>query len=231
MNCREAARKLAGYLDGAIRSREHALVREHLDACANCREQLERYRRLSIALANVEHAIPPAELGARIRLSAAQARARVVWYIRAWRRAVLVFENILEPLAVPATGGVLTAVVAFLLVVQGILVGMPLQTSPNELPTNLTQPARLESLAPFPLSRISASSEHGGADLLVLEATLNEQGQVVNYNILTGSTDAALRRQLDQLLLFSRFRPPLNFGRPMAGGRVILNFSEVRVRG
>jgi hypothetical protein len=42
-----------------------------------------------------------------------------------WRRATLVFENILEPMALPATGGVLTAMVAFLFTVQGILVGVP----------------------------------------------------------------------------------------------------------
>jgi hypothetical protein len=31
--------------------------------------------------------------------------------------------------------------------------------------------------------------------------------------------------------LFSRFRPLVSFGLPMNGGRVLLNFSEVRVHG
>jgi len=37
--------------------------------------------------------------------------------------------------------------------------------------------------------------------------------------------------QLDQMLLFSRFSPMLSFGRPTAGGHVVLSFSAVRVRG
>jgi hypothetical protein len=40
-----------------------------------------------------------------------------------------------------------------------------------------------------------------------------------------------VQRQIDQLLMFSRFRPQLSFGRPMGGGRVLLSFSEVHVRG
>jgi hypothetical protein len=40
-----------------------------------------------------------------------------------------------------------------------------------------------------------------------------------------------LRHQLDEILLFSRFRPMLSFGRPTSGGHVILNFNAVHVRG
>ena len=38
-------------------------------------------------------------------------------------------------------------------------------------------------------------------------------------------------RHADQMLLFSRFSPMLSFGRPTAGGHVVLSFSAVRVRG
>ena len=38
-------------------------------------------------------------------------------------------------------------------------------------------------------------------------------------------------RHADQMLLFSRFRPMLSFGRPTAGGHVILSFSAVHIRG
>ena len=47
MNCRQAERYLPGYLDGAISSRQHNLVRAHLAACQHCHVQLERYRRLA----------------------------------------------------------------------------------------------------------------------------------------------------------------------------------------
>ena len=231
MNCRDAGRFLAGYLDGGIGARERARVQGHLNSCVECRDLLERYRRMSICLAHIEPAAPPADLAMRIRLKASQVQKQEKWAVRGWRRVAMVFENILEPLAVPATGGVLTAMVTFLFVVQGILVGVPLGAVANDLPTMLMQPARLESLAPFPVPGIMDGGDHSGAGLLVVEATLNAQGQVVSYNILAGPSDPALRRQLDQVLLFSRFRPQLSFGRPTSGGRVVLNFSEVRVRG
>jgi hypothetical protein len=152
------------------------------------------------------------------------------WAGRLWHRALLVSQNILEPLAVPATGGLLTAVVVFLLGVQSMLVGMPIgRVAADDLPLNLVEPAALESLAPFPLPGISGPGRSAGA--LLVEAVLNAQGEVVSYKILSGPTDAAMDRQVYEVLLFSRFRPQLGFGRPMGGGHVFLNFSEVQVRG
>jgi hypothetical protein len=38
-------------------------------------------------------------------------------------------------------------------------------------------------------------------------------------------------RQLDLVLLFSPFRPQMSFGRFTSGGRVVLSFSDISVRG
>ena len=232
MNCRDAQRRLPGYLDGAMRTGEHALVSRHLEICFDCREQLERCRRLMIALSHVAPAEPPADLATRIRVRASRVEPKASLANRMGARTRMVFEDILEPLAVPATGGILTALVVFVLLVQNILVGVPLSGSvPNDLPLNLVQPARLESLAPFPVPAIPATAGDGGSNGLMLEATLNAQGEVVNYKILSGPNDLAVQHQLDQVLLFSRFRPLVSFGLPMNGGHVVLSFSEVRVRG
>ncbi len=232
MNCKSAQRFLPGYLDGAIASREHARVRQHVESCDTCRNLLESYRRLVVALARVEPVRPPANLATSIRLSAAKVGSPWQAVRRLWARGVMVFEDVLGPLAVPATGGVVTALVVFALLVQNILVGVPMGgVVPNDLPLNLVQPARLESLAPFPVPVVIATDDRPGSGLLLVEATLNAQGQVVSYKILSGPSDDASQRQLDQLMLFSRFRPQTNFGRPRDGGHVVLNFSTVRVRG
>jgi len=234
MTCRDTERKLAGYLDGAINSHDHARVREHLGACAACRMQLAHYQRLATCLANVEPSAPPIDLAVRIHVNveAAQSRTFAGNAQRVWARAAMVFENIFRPLAVPATGGVLTALVVFVLLVQNILVGVPLGgVVANDLPLNLVQPARLESLAPFPVPGVIAKEGHLTSGALLLEATLNAQGQVVSYRIISGPSDPDVSHQLDQLLLFSRFRPLVSFGLPMAGGRVLLSFNEVRVQG
>lgn len=238
MNCQQARRHLPGYLDGAIASQQHFYVRSHLETCADCREELESFRRLSVCLANVQRVDAPADLAWRIHVQASQAGTLSGRMRHAWSRASLIFENIFRPLAVPATGGIVTALVVFALVVQNVLVGVPVGFVPNDLPLNnglvfssLVQPAQLESLAPFGLPGIVATGAEDDSGRLVLEATLNAHGDVVSYKILSGPSDPLVHRQLDQILLFSRFRPRLNFGRPTDGGRVLLGFSEVRVRG
>lgn len=230
MNCSTVHEKLPGYLDGALHSGEHATLRAHLESCAGCRHELERYEKLSALLSRVERPAPPADLAVRIRVAISRERSRLSWARELWSRAVLVFQNVLEPLAVPATGGTLTSLLVFGLTLQSLLSGVPLGAVPNDLPTNLLQPARVESLAPF---AIIGEEEEGGPAIrhLVVEATLNAQGQMVDYRILAGPDTRSLRRQLDQLLMFSRFRPQMSFGRPVPGGRVVVSFSEMRVRG
>ncbi len=236
MTCWKIRRKLPGYLDGALPNGEHSPVREHLEYCADCRRELERYRKLSMLMSRFERAAPPPDLAVRIRVAVAQARASQGWAHRLSRvkiRASLILQNILQPLAVPATGGLVAAMLVFTVMSHMVAWGVPLGAVPNDLPTNLLQPARLESLAPFPVSGPLENDDTGlaGPHALLVEATVNAQGEVVNYQILSGPADLVTRRQLDQVLLFSRFRPQMSFGRPTPGGRVVLSFSEVRVKG
>jgi hypothetical protein len=151
--------------------------------------------------------------------------------LRHWKNRVqLVLENVLEPLALPATGGVLVALLVFAIVYQVLGVGMPLDAATPDSPTMLLQPARLEVLAGFQMSRLEEMNRTEGLPLLV-EATVNACGQAVSYRIISGQTDMAVRHELDQVLLFSRFRPQMSFGRPKSGGRVVLSFSQIRVQG
>jgi len=231
MTCREIGRHLPGYLDGAASSEKHAGVSDHLNSCADCRTDLERYRRLARVLADSTAIAPPADLATRIRVQASRIQGQRENAHRLRSRAWVFFENILQPLAVPATGGLLTAAFVFIFVVQSLFVGIPIGNIPNDLPTDLIQPARLESLAPFPVPGIVSNSNYSNVGVLLVEATLNAEGQVAGYRILSGPNDPEVRHQIDQVLIFSRFRPELNFGRPTAGGHVMLGFSEIRVRG
>jgi len=230
MTCREVGRHLAGYMDGAMSAQRHAVVHAHLTDCSSCRADLEAYSRLARVLADSAPVAPPADLATRIRINASRAQAQPA-SSRFWGRVAVFFDNILRPLAVPATGGLLTAAFAFAFLVQSLIVGIPMGNIPNDLPTDLVQPARLESLAPFPVPGIVATSNASGAGVLTVEATLNADGQVAGYTILAGPTDATIRHAIDQILIFSRFQPELMFGRPTSGGRVVLSFGEIHVRG
>ena len=229
MTCWTIREHLPGYLDGALPSSQRKPINAHLDFCADCRRELERYRKLSRLMGRLERVAPPADLAVRIRVAASLARNRKAWWRRSWESALLVLENILEPLALPATGGVMAAMLAFAIVLQTLFVGVPVGAVPNDVPTNLLQPARLLSLSPFAMADTGESTT--GPGLLLIEATVNENGDAVGYRILSGPDTPEVRKQLDHMMIFTRFRPQMSFGRPVPGGRVVLSFSEIRVRG
>lgn len=222
MNCYEAAHHLPGYLDGANEARTQHRLREHLESCYACREEAERYRLMSRALANLDPVTVPSDLALKIRIEASK---MTPWRMRGHRlrtRLALIFGNILAPLAIPATGGVLTALAVFVLILPNMLLGVPVGAVANDRPFSMIQPAYLESLGPIPAPTF---------DGLTLDATVNASGEAVDYRIIAGPSDSGVVRQIDQVMLVSRFRPRLNDGEPVNGGHVVLNFSAIRVRG
>jgi hypothetical protein len=229
--CASVNRKLPGYAEGILAREDHVRVREHLARCTQCTDMLGRYELLAATVGHVEPAAPPVDLALRIRLAAAKLRDEASLAQRIYARCWLFFRNILQPLAVPATGGLLSAVLTFVMVTQSLVVGDPFGAVPHDLPLNFIQPARVESLAPFPVSGIAPEQGAAGVHVVVVEADVNARGDVLSYQILSGVDTPALRKQLDQLLMFSSFTPQMSFGRPTSGGRVLLSFSEVRVKG
>jgi len=239
MKCATVRKNLAGYLDDAWideeRVSKRAAISEHLELCSGCREELQRFRKLAVLLSRVPKNVPPADLAVRIKVAAAQAQQSQDWAAR-WRNfrdhAGIVLENVFRPLTVPATGGFLSAMLIFILALQMILPGITVRAVENDVPINLTRPAELVSLSDYPESwapekhDTELSLPHG----LLLDVTVDAQGHMTDYQILSGPNSLELRRQLDQMLLFSRFSPMLYFGRPTVG-HVVLSFSAVRVRG
>ena len=123
-----------------------------------------------------------------------------------WRAAgrlapELVLKNILEPLALPATGGFTVALVVFVLVCQLLGLGAPLRAVTDDSPTNLLQPARLEALAPFPVTGLEDSGNSGPHALLAV-TTINS-ARLSWLRDLKGPRHPPVRRQPDLVLLFS----------------------------
>src|ERR1035441_7583676 len=65
---------------------------------------------------------------------------------------------------------------------------------------------------------------------VIVEAYINDEGQMYDYRILFGPTDSTTRSQVENLLLLSRFEPARYFGQPVRG-LAVLSFSGVSVRG
>ena len=240
MSCKHIRTRLAGYLDDAMASApgpgERREIGQHLDGGQSCRQELQRYRKLSVLLSRMPRAVPPVDLAIRIKVAASQAQETQDWP-RRWQRikdrCEILLENVFRPLTVPATGGLFSAIVIFVFVLHLIQPGITVQADPNDIPTGLLRPAELISLSDYPEAAV-AEMQHPDVELqhdLLVDVTVDAQGQMANYEIISGSDSPELRHQLDQMLIFSRFRPMLSFGRPMNGGHVVLSFSAVHVRG
>jgi hypothetical protein len=240
MKCTTVRTNLAGYLDDAMtgsgRVAERVQISEHLEVCSVCRAELQKFRKLSALLSQVRKSDPPADLAVRIKVAAAQSRHSQDWPSRFRRikdRAEILLDNVFRPLTVPATGGVISAIVVFVLVFQMIVPGITVRAVQNDVELNLMRPAELLSLSDYPQSwapeknDLELSLPHG----LLVDVTVDAHGLMTDYQILSGPNSQEMRHQLDQMLLFSRFSPMMSFGRPTAGGHVILSFSAVRVRG
>ena len=240
MKCTTVRTKLAGYLDDAVtcdaRVEERVVLREHLEGCNVCRAELQKFRKLSALLSRVPKNDPPADLAVRIKVAAAQAQHSHDWPSRLRRmkdRAEILLDNVFRPLTVPATGGLVSAILVFVLVFHMIAPGITVRAVENDVALNLMRPAELVTLSDYPQAwapeqhDLELSLPHG----LLLDVTVDAHGQMTGYQILSGPSSLELRHHLDQMLLFSRFSPMLSFGHPTAGGHVILSFSAVRVRG
>ena len=238
MTCDRIHRRLAGYLDdasvSAARSAERVAIRQHLENCEPCREELQRYRKLAVLMSRVPRAVPPADLAVKIKVAASQAQPTLDWRGR-WQwvkdRTEILVDNVFRPLTVPATGGFFSAIVIFVFVLHMMLPGITVQADPNDVPTVLLQPAELISLSDM---QASAEMQHPDVGLqheLLVDVIVDAQGQMSTYEIIVGPDTPEMRHQLDQVLLFSRFRPQMSFGRPTSGGRVVLSFNQISVHG
>jgi hypothetical protein len=137
----------------------------------------------------------------------------------------LFLNNLMRPLALPAAGGLASAVLLFLAVMpnfQGIMSGEQV----NDVPTVLSTQALLKSTL---FESVSAP------DYIEVELLVDEQGRVIDYELPKGLTHIEreqMRRVIGNSLLFSHFDPPTIFGTPTLGW-VRLKFcrTQMDVRG
>jgi len=68
-------------------------------------------------------------------------------------------------------------------------------------------------------------------DSLVIEASIDANGRIQDYRILSDSNDSKeVLPKVKQMLIFTTFRPALSMGRPTPS-RAVLSFSKISVKG
>jgi hypothetical protein len=133
-------------------------------------------------------------------------------------------ENVLNAFMVPATAGLVSAVLIF-----GLLLGF--FALPGQLQASSDVPLMLYSAPQLEQSVFGTSLGVIGDDSVVIEAYVDANGRVQDYRILSQPENAqTVLPQVKNMLIFTTFRPALSMGRPIAG-RAVISFSKISVRG
>jgi anti-sigma factor RsiW len=213
-SCVEIRSHFSDYLDGLCSPQARKSIRYHLAFCEACAEQLEQWQSVREELRALPRWQVPPEVALRLRVQVSQLLHKNP-FSQLWVR----LDNALKPLLIPATGGVLTAVICFCLFMGSN--GVPITNVPD-VTSQLPTPARVQELAPMDLN----PDENG----LVLVTQINAAGRGIGYQLLSGQSSPQLMQRLDRMIYFSVFRPATMAGKP-TDGQVVLSLRRITVRG
>lgn len=228
MECESVKRRVSAYLDGVVSSDERRLLKRHLNSCRECALESERYSQMRERLRLLPKRVPPADLTTRLRVVASKVRMESFGGATRWTRwcdrMELSLRNLMRPLALPAVGGLCSAVFLFSIFVPMFKSAFAM-SSTTDIPTMLSTQPMLRYMAPV------AFAANGDA---VVDLHLNDQGQIVDFSIISapGQQSDTLRRSIENSLLFTEFWPATTFGRGVASTiRIFFRSSRIDVRG
>jgi len=224
MNCDRARSLFSCYLDGAVPGRQMQALSQHLGECAGCRTEYAAWQRTQRLVSSLGRKPAPPELALQLRVAISQAAAQRVE--RRLQGLLVRLENLADAFMLPATAGVVSAIIFFGVLIGFMAMPMQLSASRDDVPTLFYTPPRLQAL-PSNLGLQSAVT----SEPVVVETLVDANGRVQDYRILSGPADTrGLELQLNNIMIFTTFQPATAFGVPTSG-RAVLSFAKINVRG
>lgn len=223
-HCHEIQSSFSDYLDGAVSGQQMQAIARHLDICDHCNGEFAALRSMQHSLAILGPVKAPADLGMKLRLAISheQAARKSRWIDTLSLR----WENAVRPMLVQVSAGFAGSVA----LVGGIMLLLGMVAAPESVMAN-DEPLGAMTSPHYLYSATSPRAIVTGTDsAIIVEAYVNAQGRVYDYNIVSGSQDPAVQSQVVDQLLLSVFEPARVFGSPVRG-RVVLTFSGISVRG
>jgi len=215
MKCTQARDLFSLYLDGALTGKQMQALGGHFEECAECEREYSQLRQSQHLLMSVGRPQVPADLALKLKIALSRELALAQQpHLQGTRMLV---ENAIRRFMVPATAGLVAAVIVF-----GLLMGslaLPVQAA-NDVPL-------LVYVAPeFKASAYALQQGVISEDSVVVEAYIGQSGRVEDYRILSSPDDVQQwLPQVKNALIFTEFQPATAMGRP-ASGRVVLAFTR-----
>lgn len=226
MNSSWAKRNLAAYIDGELGPLANWVMRQHLAYSPQLHDEYETRESaesLSALMRHLSAVQPPAYLRTRIQLAISRESSP-----RFWSRWKLHLDNLMRPLAVPAAGGVLAAVMSFVTLMGSV--GIAPRMFAEDVPLAFFAKAFVATPEMSLIRPFSVTEE-----TLVL-AFIDEEGAVYDFKVISNDgrrPNPKRTRELASALVNMRFEPAMTFGRAVAGTMLITlrPADRVEVRG
>jgi hypothetical protein len=239
MSCENVRERISLLLDRKLPAGERENVLAHTGCCRTCGAHLEATQAMRAALRNLGQPAMPLALAAKLRVLASHEQARQFagrnlsaraehWYTR----VRLAFDNMMRPLALPFTGGILSAMVVFSLLVPNLSFPHNYIDEPGAidftLPDGKVVGATDHTLGPNePETRLEPVSAIILPGEKAVDLVIDDTGQVRDYSVIRGD----LTPDMINVILLSRFTPATYSGQPTWGSiRVVFPHHRRGVR-
>jgi putative zinc finger protein len=210
MNCLGVKSNSTAYLDGKLRPSEVVRLRAHVAECRPCASMLEELYSIRSGMLLLEKPKLPALLSTRLRVLASRERSALIQSgVSRWTRLRLRWQarvdELMRPLTIPATGGLLSSLALFATLGFSIRQGTPGVTYEVPVAFEDTITANL-----VPMDMRSS---------VVLTMSLDDKGRIQDYAVSGGthSYSADGSRLSASNIVFPQFPTVLAVARPITG--------------
>jgi putative zinc finger protein len=223
MTCFSAKRQSTVYVDGRLRDSERSRIAAHLSKCDRCASHFEQIASLRSAARELPEAVAPARLTTVLRVMASRER-QIVHQNRGsqfrafWSRWMFRIDNMIRPLTIPATGGLLSSFILF--GALAFTIGTATQSVSYDVPLLYTDNEDA-NLVPLQL----------GSGAVVLTITTDSNGRIRDYAVRDGSdsfTGDTTRLHSNNIVL-PQFPSVLALAHPISGD-IRISFTPLEVR-
>jgi hypothetical protein len=238
MSCENVQELISSLLDGKVPAGERESVLAHIGECRKCSGHLESLETQRALLRHMAHAPVPPALSAKLRVLSSHARERQLARVsfgtrlRLWAsRVELEFDNLMRPVALPFTGGLLSTLLLFGLLMPSL--SFSHQTGGHEFTTSpigriVTNPYDQMADADSDFPRIESVNSNPSDYINVVDLTIDESGKVADWKVVRGE----LTEDMKSIILFSRFEAATNMGVATSGKiRMVQLLPSATVRG
>jgi hypothetical protein len=222
MSCENVQKLISPLLDRRLADSERESVLAHMASCGACAERMQAMENLRSHLRRMPTPAVPDYLANKLRVLASHECARQMrhgifggYFARWFDRFELSFNNMMRPLALPAAGGLLSAITVFALIfVPSFSTARPLGFDPA-----------IESyllVTPVEGTLVGAPGETPGeilrgpalaCDETIVELSIDEAGNVRDWSMVRGQ----MNDEVKNMIIWSQFIPATYFGRPVPG--------------